>query len=71
MEKLKPCPFCGKKPIVFVVEQTTVMSEPFVCATICCTNCEATIKRTKMGYVQKDIIKNIVCEAWNRRVEDE
>ena len=71
MTELKPCPFCGSKPVCFVEGQTTVMSEPYVRAIVRCTNCEARIQLIKDGYVPAITVKNMALEEWNRRADND
>ena len=54
--KLKPCPFCGGKPVIY-------KSMPDRRAWVMCSECGAT---SPSGFREKTAIK-----AWNRRANDD
>ena len=60
MDKLKPCPFCGGKPLM--AGSFTTRYEIW---SIHCTECGARLSRDTEDDTQGDVIK-----AWNRRCED-
>ncbi|MGM9626964.1 MAG: Lar family restriction alleviation protein [Faecousia sp.] len=66
MEKLKPCPFCGGKDIVF----------GFSCeyGEIWCRGCKASIKLYEGFFFNpkdaKKYYKQRMFDAWNRRADD-
>lgn len=54
--KLKPCPFCGGKPVIYksMLDRTVL---------VMCSECGATLPS---GFSEKTAIK-----AWNRRANDD
>jgi len=54
--KLKPCPFCGRKPYVFLGDNDAWFVQ--------CKECSATIG----SHPQDNFTEKLAISAWNRRV---
>ena len=60
-DKLKPCPFCGGRPIiVYNAKRKNVYESEIKGTAIGCENCNATIFYRS---------RRLAIEAWNRRAE--
>ena len=59
MEKLKPCPFCGGKAVLWQVTEKLGDGESLFY--ICCEKC---LSKTGRWYEKKNVI-----DMWNRRDE--
>lgn len=66
-EKLKPCPFCGSKPVEDVFS-SAIPNETLW--TIRCPMCSAEMSISKVGY-HAGMSNDKLVTAWNQRVEKE
>ena len=62
-EPLLPCPFCGSRAEVGVIEEGDNMDAAYVQ----CTSCAAS---SRLHFPMKEDPKPHVISAWNRRVGD-
>lgn len=65
MTEVKPCPFCGKKPIAEY--NMVIAGKATEWHLIACRNAECGIKPSTDWHKNK----NVVVNAWNRRAGDE
>lgn len=71
MEKLKPCPFCGEKPLVRMVDLRCITVADNVALRdewyrVCCGNASCVCNTRTKKFLSKDE----AIEAWNRRVDN-
>ena len=68
MEKLKPCPFCGKKTQVRIV--TIDSCDSYACMTGC-QDCGVTMRRVFNYSISTDEAIEMIKGMWNRRAESD
>ena len=68
MEKLKPCPFCGKETQVRIV--TLGGHDSYACMTGC-MDCDVTMRRVFNYSISADEAIEMIKGMWNRRVESD
>ena len=68
MKELKPCPFCGYKPTLFVDDYGKYMAVCNGCGMYLGVKLECGVALHKGWEAKFDALESAV-EAWNRRIE--